>query len=98
MLRFVLEAHSRSATLYLSGMLSSSGALRAFAACSQLPRTVRSLRVDLRGVRVFDSSAIDAFAFMLRDWRDARAAMTHLELPVERRILSRDEADATRSA
>jgi len=91
-LEYTLESHDRSATLYLRGELSTAGALHALNLCADLPRSVRALRVDCRGVGLFHPSAIDAFASLLGDWREGRGGMTHVELPRERHI-ARERAD-----
>jgi hypothetical protein len=83
-----LEAHPGGATLYLSGALSVLGALRAFGNCQALPVDVRSLRVDMRGVALFDPRALDVAASLLREWRLGRAGVTRVELPRERTFVS----------
>ncbi|MGI8498591.1 MAG: hypothetical protein ACR2OG_13525 [Gemmatimonadaceae bacterium] len=71
-----LESHGAAAALYLHGTLSSAGVLSALRRCYALPERVRALRVDLRGVRLFDASALDALALSLAAWRDARQGLT----------------------
>lgn len=46
----VLEAHARSATLYLQGELAPPEIDRAVALCASLPSEIASLRIDARGV------------------------------------------------
>lgn len=46
----VLEAHARSATLYLQGELAPAEIDRAVALCASLPREIATLRIDARGV------------------------------------------------
>lgn len=81
LLEFSVEMHARSATLYVRGAMSVGGALRALRACHALPPQIRTLRVDLHGVRLYDPMAVDAFIALLRDWRAARAGLTRVEMP-----------------
>jgi ABC-type transporter Mla MlaB component len=79
-----LEAHRDAATLYVAGTLSVAGALDVMRRCDALPNRVRALRVDLRGVRLMDVCALEALAFTLRRWRDARCGITRIALPSPR--------------
>jgi hypothetical protein len=86
--QYWLESHPRAATLYVRGALSARALLEAFERCAELPPHVRALRVDLRGVRLFDPRALDALARMLGRWRAERRGMTRVELPRERTFVS----------
>jgi len=88
LLHHELESHPGGATLYLRGALSVVGALRAFDACGRLPARVRALRVDMRGVELFDPSALDTVSLLLHDWRTRRGGMTRIHLPRERTFVS----------
>ena len=88
-LHFALEANSHTATLYLRGVLSAAGAVRAFRACAALPHSVYRLRLDCRRVVADDPRAIDVVTALIGDWRESRFGMTHVALPRERRL--RDE-------
>lgn len=81
-LHFRLEAHSRAATLYLSGPLTVAGALRALRLCDRLPPGVTELRVDLRGTTLADPTPVQAVAMLLARWRRAGSARrSRIELP-----------------
>jgi hypothetical protein len=87
-LHHALESHSGGATLYLRGALSVAGAIRALGACRRLPARVRALRVDMRGVELFDPDALDMVALVLREWRTLRRGLVRVELPRERTFVS----------
>jgi hypothetical protein len=80
-LLYVLEAHRDSATLYVTGTLSTAGIVAAMHCCEQLPELVRTLRVDLRATSGAEPSAFDALAFTTRRWRDVRGGVTRIDLP-----------------
>jgi hypothetical protein len=80
-LHYDLEAHGESATLYVTGTLSTHGVIAAMHCCDALPDRVRSLRVDLRGTRGAEPSAHEALAFTTRRWRDVRSGSTRIDLP-----------------
>ena len=84
LLRYDLESHGSGATLYLTGALSVAGSRRAFAAIQSLPPLVRALRIDMRGIRLFDPAALHFLAVELRGWREDRAGITRVKLPRER--------------
>ena len=80
-LLYFIEAHRDSATLYVTGTLSTAGVIAAMHCCEQLPEMVRTLRVDLRATIGSEPSAFDALAFTTRRWRDVRGGVTRIELP-----------------
>ena len=80
-LQYDLEAHGESATLYVTGTLSTHGVIAAMHYCDALPEHVRSLRVDLRGTKDPEPSAHEALAFTTRRWRDVRSGRTRIDLP-----------------
>ena len=84
LLRYDIESHGSGATLYLTGALSLCGARRALDAVRALPSAVRALRIDMRGIRLFDPEALHLLAVELRDWRSARAGITRVKLPGSR--------------
>ena len=77
----VLESHGDSAMLYLSGRLGHLAAVHAASACEDIPRSVRSLRVDLRRVQVVSEGALETFALVLGAWRTRRHVHMRLDLP-----------------
>ena len=76
-----VESHRSAATLYVTGELTTAGALQAIARADELPENVRALCVDLRGVRRADSHAMRALERGLRDWRASRRGMSRVKLP-----------------
>jgi len=87
-LHHTIESHCGAATLYLRGALSVTGALRALGACERLPSRVRTLRVDMRAVELFDPSTAAAVARALLEWRTRRQGLTGVDLPRERTFVS----------
>ena len=83
-LAYSVEMHSNSATFYFRGAMSIRGALQALRACHDLPAHIRTLCVNLHGVRIYDPMAVDAFVALLHDWRHVRAGLTRVELPPAR--------------
>jgi hypothetical protein len=76
-----LEGHPRSGTLYMTGVLSEAGVLRARELIDQLPTQARALRIDLRAVIVIDPEAFVGLARFLARWRDARHGRVAIEFP-----------------
>ena len=83
-LTFDLEAHRRGATLYLRGTMSLGATQLVLRLFGRIPHRIRLLRVDLRGVEVFEESAVEALLDALARWRIERHGMTHLDLPARR--------------
>ena len=81
LLRYDLESHGSGATLYLTGALSVAGSRLALEAVQGLPHRVRALRIDMRGIRLFDPDALHLLAGQLRDWRRSRSGITRVKLP-----------------
>lgn len=81
-----LESHGASAMLYLSGRLGHLAAVHAVRACENIPRAVRSLRVDLRRVHVATDGALETFALVMGAWRTSRHMALRLDLPAVRAI------------
>jgi ABC-type transporter Mla MlaB component len=79
-LRYTLEAHATAATLYLHGTLAPHSAVTAFRACYTLPRGVRRLHVDLRGVHDASAGTAGTLAILLEGWRRARRGRTQVAL------------------
>lgn len=75
-----IERHETAATAYVSGPFTLAVAARTIAACGQLPRHVRAVRVDLRAVRAWDVDAIAMLESLLVEWaheRHGRHRITH---------------------
>jgi len=90
-LHHVLEAHPGGATLYLTGALSVADAIRAMRACDVLPAGVRALRLEMRGVELFDAVAVAAVVASLREWRRRRGGVTRVDVPRGRTFVSLGE-------
>ena len=84
LLRYDIESHGSGVTLYLTGALSVAGSRRALEAVHALPVEVRALRIDMRGIRLFDPVALHLLASELRDWRKERSGITRVKLPRSR--------------
>jgi hypothetical protein len=87
-LHHTLEAHPGGATLYLTGALSLAGARRALRACDALPAGVRTLRLEMRRVELFDPAAVAAVTLTLREWRVRRGGATSMDVPRGRTFVS----------
>lgn len=70
-----IEQHDRAATLYVSGVLGISSALRLVRVCEQLPRAVETARLDLRAVYHAEADALTVLASHLRHWRRRRGGI-----------------------
>ncbi len=70
---FAVEAHSGAATIYARGTLSPFAALRLIHACSRLPKSLRRIRVDARGIGEVDPGALDTLIVALSVWESARS-------------------------
>ena len=81
LLRYDIESHESGATLYLTGALSVAGSRLALGAVRALPHHVRALRIDMRGIRLFDPEALHLLASHLREWRIARSGITRVKMP-----------------
>jgi ABC-type transporter Mla MlaB component len=75
---FTIEAHVRSATLYLHGSVSVAGLLQAFRRCDALPESVWLLRVELSGAHPLDAGTLAVLTHALRRWSESRSGMTQI--------------------
>jgi ABC-type transporter Mla MlaB component len=82
-LEHALEVSERSATLYLTGELSSSDAFRLRGICREIPVQVRTLRLDLQGVERIDGGALDTIRAIVRYWKHSRGGAFRLSLATE---------------
>lgn len=76
-----VEAHASSATAYVAGPLTAGVVVRAVMACRALPPTVRSVRIDLRGVSTCDLDALVMLESYLIEWRVERRGVTRVVYP-----------------
>lgn len=82
--QLAIETHASAATAYVSGRFSLAIAARAIAACCRLPRFVRAIRVDLRGVTAWDVDALAILESLLAEWARARDGMHRITHPEQR--------------
>lgn len=75
---FAVEAHSGAATIYIRGSLSSFGALRVLHECSRLPKSLRRIRVDARGIGDVDAGALDTLFVAFCVWESERSETASL--------------------
>lgn len=71
-MHYDIELAGTAATLYIAGQLGSEDVHRITQACRALPAHVRTLRVDMRALRVLSAEALGAVRVLLHDWRDRR--------------------------
>ncbi len=69
---FAVEAHAGAATIYFSGTLSPFAALRVIQECSRLPKSLRRIRVDARGIGAVEAGALDTLIVAFSVWESAR--------------------------
>lgn len=81
MLQIAIESTDRSATLYVAGPLSLPGLWQVMRACDDLPPHIRTLRLDLKNVRVAQATVPETMSTALRVWREARGGSTRVDLP-----------------
>jgi ABC-type transporter Mla MlaB component len=79
--RISMESNARAATAYLSGPLTSAVAARTIFACRTLPAAVRGVRVDLRGVSVWDDEALVMLEVLLIEWSTERGGTSRIAYP-----------------
>lgn len=80
---FQLELAGESATLYLHGSLNHGSRTAMLEACAALPPSVRTLRLDLRAIRVMTAEVTGVVRQVLAQWRDGgrgefRLSTSHL--------------------
>lgn len=81
MLQFSLESSGRLATVYIAGSVSLPGLWQILDRCDQLSPDIRSLRIDMHGVRLMQPGVLEGLTVGLRQWRDAREGTTRMDLP-----------------
>lgn len=81
-LQFRIESRPRAATLYVTGRLTSAGAVLALRACFTLPGDTVELRVDLRAATIEEPAALHSVAMLLFRWRaGAPDRLSRIDLP-----------------
>ena len=79
------EANSRSATIYVMGLLSEPAAVQTTTLIDLLPSTTRIVRLDLRGVEFIQPTAFVGIARALNRWRDQFRGRVSIEFPARSR-------------
>lgn len=76
-----MEAHACAATAYVCGPLNASVAARTILACRALPPDVRGVRIDLRGVTICDTDALNMMEVLLLEWSSERRGVNRIVYP-----------------
>jgi hypothetical protein len=76
-----IESHASAASAYLSGRLSLGLTARALTAFCALPVCVRALRVDLRGITVYDVDAMLMLESLVVEWCHQRRGVSRIARP-----------------
>jgi ABC-type transporter Mla MlaB component len=92
-LRHQLETSGESATLYLSGSLTSADAQSLCDLCAALPPRVHTLRLDMHGVSRLDADAMCTVRAVLRHWRSARGGDFRLSFSTKHMIATLAEGN-----
>lgn len=95
-LPYQLEVAGEAAALYVNQTLDEASVRSMLEHCAALPLTVRTLRLDLRGLGAMSASTTDAVRRVLRQWRDGRKgefrlSSTHLLATFSETMVSRAE-------
>ena len=73
-----VEAHRFAATAYLKGPLTASLAVRTIMVCRALPASIRRMRVDLRGMTMWDSTALTMLESHIVEWSEERGGASRV--------------------
>lgn len=80
------EGHAHSATIYVTGMLGPLAAARAEHAIAVIQRTVRTIRVDLRGVSSVEPDSFIRLARALSAWHDRTGGQITIAFPSQSEV------------
>ena len=75
---FAVEVHSGAATIYVNGTLSPFAALRIIRECSRLPKSLRRIRVDARGIGAVEAGALDTLIAAFTVWEAEQGEAYHV--------------------
>lgn len=75
---YQLEIAGETATLYLSSSVASRDLESLRSLCDDLPRAVRTLRVDLHAMTAMNEELVAAMRILIRHWRDSGRADVRL--------------------
>ena len=76
-----VEAHAFAATAYIKGPLTASLAARAIMVCRGLPASIRGMRVDLRGMTMWDATALVMLESHIIEWSEERRGVSRVLYP-----------------
>jgi hypothetical protein len=85
-MRYAIEVAGDTATVYINGELAATDAFALNRACGELSPQVRTLRLDLHGVKEISDLAIIAVRAIMRYWRESRAGNFRLALASEHMV------------
>jgi ABC-type transporter Mla MlaB component len=92
-IQFQLETSGTTATMYLSEELSLDHLDELCEACAALPPQVRTLRLDLHGVRRLGEQMMSTLRALMRAWRATRGGECHLSFNTENLVITYTERD-----
>lgn len=93
-IQFHLETSGSTATLYLSEELPPEHLEALCGACAALPPRVRTLRVDLHGVRRIQVEMMSRLRTLMREWRATRGGECRLSFTTANLVLTYTEREA----
>ena len=93
-----IEIADEAATLYLSGTLGARDAFTLSRVCSDIPKRVMTLRLDLHGITCMEDDGMAAVRGVLRYWRESRGGSFRLSLASERIVATYGEGSFASAA
>ena len=90
-IQFQLETSGKTATLYISEELPLEHLAELCEACATLPPEVRTLRLDLHGVRRLGVEMMSTLRALMREWRIMRGGECRLSFRTENLMLTYTE-------
>jgi ABC-type transporter Mla MlaB component len=90
-IQFQLETSGKTATLYISEELPLDHLGALCEACASLPPEVRTLRLDLHGVKRLDVEMMSMLRALMREWRIMRGGECRLSFRTENLMLTYTE-------
>jgi ABC-type transporter Mla MlaB component len=92
-IQFQLETSGTAATLYIADHVPLDHLEELCAACAGLPSRVRTLRLDLHGVRRLGAETMATLRALMREWRATRGGECRLSFSTENLVISYTERD-----
>ena len=90
-IHFQLETSGTTATLYISEELPLDHLEALCDACAELPPYVRTLRLDLHGVRRLSGEVMTLLRALMREWRALRGGECRLSFSTEHLVVTYTE-------